>query len=940
MNSTAGVITRGASRPGSEVGLDVPAPPVVLDGRSDDELDADRPRRSGSDAVEPLGYLPGLDGLRALAVIAVLFYHAHFTRASGGFLGVSVFFTLSGFLITSLLLRERATTGTVSLRRFWSRRFRRLMPASLLCLGGVVLAGLLGAWDGDQVRALRTDVPAALGQVINLVYINSGHSYEATTKAPSPLNHFWSLAIEEQFYLLFPLLVTGVLLAARGRRRILAAVLALLTTASVLVTTSLAPHSIDRVYFGLDTRAAELLIGGLAACATVTVLRFTHRAVRVVVHIVGVAGLVGLVLLATTVHYGTRWLYPWGLLLCAVCTVSVVLTIAQRGGPLHRLLSWKPLVWCGTISYGLYLFHWPLFAWLNPARTGLSKWPLFALQCAVTFAGAVASFHLLEQPIRLRRRLSGRTPLTVAPMVVLCVLVANGVATASPPPANHSISSGQRTAPAVPPPQRMLVVGDEIAQSLVPTGTETLHREHSTNESVPNNAGSGGEGPNERRSVTVRSLTATGCGVAVGGSRRQGTGAFGPADPPQCDGLFDRWSAEIASFQPDVVVVEAGSWDLLDRRIDVRLADPTVRHPGDPDFDRFLESEIASRVDTLSAGGATVVWLRLAPMARPAPQGGVPAADLPENDTARVDAFNAVLDRVAASNSHLRVLDLARWLASLPGGALGPDNRVDGTTFTPQTASAAMSWIAQATRDIDRRTATEAMAAAAEPVSSVATAARIAPAPAVGPRSVPAAGEPLRIMVAGDSVAMGYGFGLKEWATHAPGAGATVSNVSQFNCPIARGGSYRDTGGELAEFGDYCDWSKTDPGWLKDNRPNLVVLSTGVWDTSDRLLPGSSRWTHLGEPVADQYFLRELVTRIDLLSSAGARVVLMTHHHIEHGLKQGITGLPESEPARMDRLNELLHQASDLRPAVTAVADLAGWLNAQPGGFDPGPAPP
>jgi len=229
--------------------------PVALSGG-----DLDAPRKS------PIPFLPGLEGLRGVALAAVLFFHGGFSWAKGGFLGVSTFFTLSGFLITMLLIWEFSTEGRIRLRRFWGRRYRRLMPASLLCLTGVVVFGWLVATPG-QLVTLRGDVLASLLYVANWRFIVTQQSYAQVFSAPSPVLHFWSLAIEEQFYLVFPLVVAAVLALAHGSRRALGAVLTVLAVGSlglmwVLYTPGQDP---SRVYYGTGTRAFELLLGALLA---------------------------------------------------------------------------------------------------------------------------------------------------------------------------------------------------------------------------------------------------------------------------------------------------------------------------------------------------------------------------------------------------------------------------------------------------------------------------------------------------------------------------------------------------------------------------------------------------------------------------------------------------------------------------------------------------
>ena len=181
----------------------------------DDPIQVIRRRRM---VTEPMGHVEPLDGLRAVAVLGVVLYHARFEWIPGGFLGVSTFFTLSGFLITSLLLREwNASDAGVDLRRFWRRRFRRLLPASWATMALVLVMGAVGLWNTDQLRSLRGDIPFALGEIVNWHFIAQDRSYGADFQAPSPIEHFWSLAVEQQFYVILPLLVVGVLGLGRTR---------------------------------------------------------------------------------------------------------------------------------------------------------------------------------------------------------------------------------------------------------------------------------------------------------------------------------------------------------------------------------------------------------------------------------------------------------------------------------------------------------------------------------------------------------------------------------------------------------------------------------------------------------------------------------------------------------------------------------------------------
>jgi peptidoglycan/LPS O-acetylase OafA/YrhL len=383
-------------------------------------------------------YLPGLDGLRGLAVIGAILFHAGFTCTRGGFLGVSTFFVLSGFLITSLLVREWDNTGTIRLGRFWARRFRRLLPAALLTLALVALLWRpLGS--AEQIANLRWDLLAALAYVANWRFYLDGTSYAELFSAPSPLQHFWSLAIEEQFYLLFPPAVIALL--KTGGRRLIVSVLCAAIALSIGLGLWLGT-SIDRIYYGTDTRAAELLAGALLA------LWWSRPPAKAAVHEPGpgpaatqspVADIAGLLALAGmfwtwwAVTNTSRVLSFGGLPLYAILTTAII-HAAIRPGLVTRLLSWPLLRSIGLVSYGLYLYHWPVFLILDEERLGWAPAPLFALRMTVTTIIAVASYRWLEMPIRRGQLLQNdRTALGAAIAGAIVISAAAVLVTMNPP---------------------------------------------------------------------------------------------------------------------------------------------------------------------------------------------------------------------------------------------------------------------------------------------------------------------------------------------------------------------------------------------------------------------------------------------------------------------------------------------------------------------------
>ena len=337
---------------------------------------------------------PGLDGLRGVAVLLVIVFHSGLGWVPGGFLGVSLFFTLSGYLIVDLLVRESERCGRPNLGAFWSRRLRRLVPASLVV---IVLVVLLAKWFSTDVEAarIRGDAMSAVGYVANWRSIVQEQSYGQLFSAPSPLQHLWSLSIEEQLYLAIPLVVAAVFLLG-GRRRAIGWVFVVLAVASA--TLSVIAPSRDVAYHGTHTRAVELLVGAVLACL------IGHRLDRIPrwTSVLGALGTVAIVTISCTSDLNSPWVYDGGLALFALLSATAIVG-AIVGGIQRRVLSWPALTWLGRVSYGAYLVHWPVMVWMNEERLGVGGSVLFTIQLAVTLLISAASHRMLEMPIRERR---------------------------------------------------------------------------------------------------------------------------------------------------------------------------------------------------------------------------------------------------------------------------------------------------------------------------------------------------------------------------------------------------------------------------------------------------------------------------------------------------------------------------------------------------------
>ena len=351
-------------------------------------------------------HLPGLDGVRAIAVTAVLVFHADPDWLPGGFLGVDVFFALSGFLITSLLLAELGESGGLRFGRFYLRRARRLLPALFLVL--VATSVLAATVAQDAAARVREDVVAAFFYVTNWWYVLHGQSYFEATGRPPMLQHLWSLAVEEQFYLVWPVLLFGLWRLGGVRAvRIGALVGALLSTALMawIAVRDGMPDVADasRVYFGTDTHAMTLLVGAvLATLWTPARIRrtLTGRGRRVMGG-AGFGALAVLLLIFWFVGPTSSALYRGGFLVVAVVSAAVVACSAVTGTVFAGALSRQPLRWVGERSYGIYLWHWPVFMVLRPGvDLDADGWPVQVLRVAVTLVAAELSYRLVEMPVR------------------------------------------------------------------------------------------------------------------------------------------------------------------------------------------------------------------------------------------------------------------------------------------------------------------------------------------------------------------------------------------------------------------------------------------------------------------------------------------------------------------------------------------------------------
>ena len=612
-------------------------------------------------------------------MLAVLLYHGGVTWMQGGYLGVDAFFVLSGFLITALLLGEWRSSGGIAFGRFWIRRARRLLPALGLVVLGVIAYGAFLA-PPHQLEALRADLFSTLGYVTNWRLIFSGQGYFEQFAAPSPLKHAWSLAIEEQFYLVWPLVVYGLCRWLRLSWRAMAALFGGLAIAScVWMSVMYARAGVTRVYYGTDTRAQALLIGAALAVVYVSVgpvrREVARRALAVLALVaVGVTGW-----LWVTAGDDSTWLYQGGYFLAAIAIAAVVARVAQpKSGVLGAVLSWSPIRWIGRISYGLYLWHWPIYVVVTTERTGLDGTPLLLVRLAITFAAATASYYLVEMPVR-NGALRGWRSWVVVPTAAGALVAGALLVTADARPvvasdavaraassevrqANREATSKLAQAEAVGAarPTGVLVVGDSVALTL----------------------GLGLQEAGLDDKVFTVNRSQTGCGLTHQGEvlvegRVQTINDY-------CDQV-PKWAADVQELRPDLSLMLIGAWDAYDRRIDGQWIGF-----GAPEWDALMVQDLQAAVDALSSAGGKVVFATV-PHFENRYVVNQPSEFKSAFDPWRVDHLNALLRQVAQANAdRVRVIDL--------GGYLDPPERrgllEDGVHFGPESRKVVADWLA------------------------------------------------------------------------------------------------------------------------------------------------------------------------------------------------------------------------------------------------------
>jgi peptidoglycan/LPS O-acetylase OafA/YrhL len=590
-------------------------------------------------------HVDALDGIRAVAVLAVLFFHQGLSWAGGGFLGVEAFFVLSGFLITSLLVTEWHGSGRISLRHFWARRARRLLPA-LFVVVAVCAVYERVAGPTRAVPDFGADVLATALYVANWHQIWTGSGYFAQTGLVSPLQHTWSLAIEEQFYLIWPLVVVFLVGLTRNVR-VLFGITVVGAIASALEMAWLyGAHGagLNRVYYGTDTRAQALLAG--AALAMAVHLRASgytgpnHRRLRPALPAaIGVLGIAGLLATMDLARATSTWLFRGGFLAVDASVLAIIIAVTSPSpvfSPARRLLETWPLRKLGLISYGVYLWHFPLFLWLTTQSTGLGGAALLALRFGSTLVVSVVSYVVIEQPIRTRRvhgwQLRALVPACTA-ATAAAVLLTWGVGTAA-----VSLSSGKIPFTQLPSTKGTSAKTCRVQLKLM-TVPEPFEQCPVVSAMVVGDSLAFTLGVNiglsqQRYGVYLLDQGRLGCGFTTEGTVDVGGTGFTPP-PPYCTGEAKFWKAVGALFHAQAIIVELGYWD--EAQWDVG---GTVEHLGEPGFDAEVRAKMDDFVRNLATPGVPIIFLSVPWVDPPAwPNGSQP----PQASASRHRLINQML---------------------------------------------------------------------------------------------------------------------------------------------------------------------------------------------------------------------------------------------------------------------------------------------------------
>ena len=627
-----------------------------------------------------LAYQPALDGIRALAVAAVLAYHAGLPWARGGFLGVDAFFVLSGYLITSLLLLEWRSRGSIAPLAFWARRARRLLPALYLMLIGVAFYAVFfaGRLELDKIRG---DALATIAYVANWRPVFTGQSYFDQFSLPSPLRHTWSLGIEEQYYIVWPLLLPVLLHLRRGSLSLLLPITLVMAAASAILMGALFQpgHDPSRVYYGTDTRAQSLLVGAATAMLLMRLGPVRNLLAGRLLQVVAPLCAIGIAFLWVTTSENDTFLFRGGFLFLALAVAIVIAAAVQpKAGPLGRVLSLPPLRALGLISYGVYLWHWPVYLMLTADRTGLTGWngyELFAVRVLATLAIATASYYIIEMPVRrgaFRRWKASWTLAPVGAVSVAVVLVFSTRGAISPVSTVSDVAMPEASGTTGAQPVRVMVVADSVGLSLEPGLTQV--------------------GRDLNLSIWNRSHLY--CGFLPADMMLDLSGHNSKDLEDWCKEWRKTWRSDVDAFRPDVVVMLFGSWDYVDH-----IVNGATLKTGTPEGNAYVLSKLQTLRDVLTSQGAKLALLTWPyPRAKPWTQADDGGAAAEQNAHWHIDDLNSLYRQFAEQHpDKVTLIDLNSF--ACPEGRFtdlvidGVKMREDGVHFTPESSTIVANWL-------------------------------------------------------------------------------------------------------------------------------------------------------------------------------------------------------------------------------------------------------
>ncbi len=576
-------------------------------------------------SIDDQNRLPQLDGLRGVFVALVVVFHAGISWAGGFYSAVDGFFVLSGFLITSLLVKDISQFGRVKFETFWIKRARRLLPA-LFMLVLVVAIGEALFGDPALLPTVRGDCLAALFYVSNWYYISTHVGYFGLSVVKSPLQHTWTLAIEEQFYIFWPILI-AILYKALKKFHLMAIITLIfsLISAVLMVVVYNNGSDLNGAYYGTETRAEALFLGCTLGLISVNIGRLPEWFMRFI-RMTGPAAAFGALIISVFAGGPAKWMFFGGFYLFDVCiAITLAYVIFFPHTVFANLFSVKPLTFLGMISYGLYLWQYPVVQVVNQARTGFSGWFLFAIQTIIAVLLAISSYYLLEKPVRIGSFFKKAKSLIVAgPFMAAVVVIAVIIGTLTPAAKSFAIASNNIKVQAIllkSHPIRALLVGDSLAVT----------------------AGFGLATVDKQYGVQLYDQGLVGCGTLIHGLIRADVNM--PADNQvgigaNCSLWPQTYANDVKKFNPDVAILMAGRWEVYDRNWGNGW-----EYAGEPYFDNRLATSLEKAVAVLGVNKIPVIICTTPYFNTLNP---VTGALEDSSNPSRVNAYNAVVNSVAA----------------------------------------------------------------------------------------------------------------------------------------------------------------------------------------------------------------------------------------------------------------------------------------------------